>query len=173
MGPDGLSATHAADVEVLMRRGMTKGYEVFSLLTPPAYAAFVLMRKGKGHFTINRFLRATWVGGANLTPLGCAGGGVLEYFRASRANEATVTNRRLQHAYDAASLRADDHSTIGAILFAVLTPAILWKRASTVNLVLGGAGIGSAIGLLTHYGRTVTGDLTPDAQIPETPIAPS
>lgn len=51
-------------MEVLVRRGMTKGYEVFSLLTPPAYAAFVLMRKGKGHFTVNRFLRATWVGGA-------------------------------------------------------------------------------------------------------------
>jgi hypothetical protein len=82
-----------------------------------------------------------------------------------------VRNRRLKYAYDAASLRADDHSTIGAILFAVLTPAILWKRASRVNLVLGGAGIGSAIGLLTHYGRTVTGDIAPDAQIPEIPIA--
>ncbi|KAG1858362.1 hypothetical protein DFJ58DRAFT_658849 [Suillus subalutaceus] len=169
MGPEGLSATHAADVEVLMRRGMTKGYEVFSLLTPPVYAAFVLMRKGKGHFTVNRFLRAAWVGGA----VGCAGGGALEYFRSSRASEVTVTNRRLQHAYDAASLRADDHSTIGAILFAVLTPAIFWKRASTVNLVLGGAGIGSAIGLLTHYGRTVTGDIMPDVQVPETPIASS
>ncbi|KAG2133915.1 hypothetical protein BD769DRAFT_498820 [Suillus cothurnatus] len=167
MGLEGLSATHAADIEVLIRRGMTKGYEVFSLLTPSAYAAFVLTRKGKGHLTVNRFLRATWVGGA----VGCAGGGVLEYFRSSRASEATVRNRRLKYAYDAASLRADDHSTIGAILFAVLTPAILWKRASRVNLVLGGAGIGSAIGLLTHYGRTVTGDIAPDAQIPEIPIA--
>jgi hypothetical protein len=64
MGLEGLSATHAADIEVLIRRGMTKGYEVFSLLTPSAYAAFVLTRKGKGHLTVNRFLRATWVGGA-------------------------------------------------------------------------------------------------------------
>ncbi|KAG2348559.1 hypothetical protein BDR05DRAFT_904108 [Suillus weaverae] len=169
MGSERLSSTHAADMEVLVRRGMTKGYEVFSLLAPPAYAAFVLMRKGKGHFTVNRFLRATWVGGA----VGCAGGGALEYIRSSRASEATASHRRLQHAYDTASLRADDHSTIGAILFAVLTPAILWKRASTVNLVLGGAGIGSAIGLLAHHGRTVTGDVAPDAQIPEIPIASS
>ncbi|KAG1904100.1 uncharacterized protein F5891DRAFT_66381 [Suillus fuscotomentosus] len=168
MGSERLSETHA-DMEVLVRRGMTKGYEVFSLLTPPAYAAFVLMRKGKGHFTVNRFLRATWVGGA----VGCAGGGALEYIRSSRASEATVRNRRLQHAYDTASLRADDHSTIGAILFAVLTPAIFWKRASTVNLVIGGAGIGSAIGLLTHYGRTVTGDITPDTQIPDIPATSS
>ncbi|KAG2158097.1 uncharacterized protein EDB93DRAFT_1077933 [Suillus bovinus] len=169
MGSEKSSETHAADMEFLVRRGMTKGYEVFSLLTPPAYVAFVLMRKGKGHFTVNRFLRTTWVGGA----VGCAAGGTLEYIRSSRASEATVRDRRLQHAYDTASLRADDHSTIGAILFAVLTPAIFWKRASTMNLVVGGAGIGSAIGLLTHYGRTVTGDIAPETQIPDIPIASS
>jgi hypothetical protein len=42
---------------------------------------------------------------------------------------ATETERTSQ----TASLRADDHATIGGILFAVLTPAIFWKRASTVN----------------------------------------
>ncbi|KAG1749098.1 uncharacterized protein EDB91DRAFT_833930 [Suillus paluster] len=157
MSSERFSAVHAADMEILVRRGMTKGYELFSLLTPPAYVAFVLMRKGKAHFTVNRFLRATWVGGA----VGCVGGGAFEYIRSSRASEASVRNRRMQRAYDTASLRADDHSTIGAILCAVLTPAILWNRASTVNLVLGGAGIGSATGLLTHYGRTVTGDIVP------------
>jgi len=166
---DKRSAVHAADIEILVRRGMTKGYELFSLLTPPAYVAFVLMRKGRGHFTVNRFLRATWVGGA----VGCAGGGVLEYIRSSRVSETTVRTRRMQHVYDTASLRADDHATIGAILFAVLTPAIFWKRASTVNLVLGGAGIGSAIGLLTHYGRTVTGDVASNPQIHEIPIPTS
>lgn len=30
-------------------------------------------------------------------------------------------------------MRRNDHSTIGAILAAVLTPAILWKRANVVN----------------------------------------
>lgn len=59
-----LSAAHAADTEILVRRGMTKGYELFSLLTPPAYVAFVLMRKGRAHFAVNRFLRAAWAGGA-------------------------------------------------------------------------------------------------------------
>lgn len=98
---------------------------------------------------------------------------------------------KVQVVFQTASLRADDHSTIGAILFAVLTPAIFWKRASTVNcernisrytsacrlssstVVIGGAGIGSAIGLLTHYGRTVTGDITPDTQIPDIPATSS
>ena len=55
---------HAADVEFLVRRSMTKGYQLFSLLTPPVYVAFVLARKGRTQFSINRFLRATWVGGA-------------------------------------------------------------------------------------------------------------
>ena len=32
-----------------------------------------------------------------------------------------------------ASIRADDHSTIGGILFAVITPALFWKRANSIN----------------------------------------
>lgn len=55
---------HTADVEFLVHACMRKGYQLFSLLTPPAYTAFVLARKGRAQFTINRLLRATWVGGA-------------------------------------------------------------------------------------------------------------
>ena len=67
-------------------------------------------------------------------------------------------------------LRRNDHSTIGGIIGAVIMPAILWKRASIVNcrlqkqlsqfsysffqVILGGAGLGSGIGLLTHYSRS-------------------
>ena len=60
----GAEGPHAADVEYLVLSSMTKGYQLFSLLTPPAYAALVLARKGRAQFSINRFLRATWVGGA-------------------------------------------------------------------------------------------------------------
>lgn len=156
----------SADVEVLVRRSMTKGYELLSLLTPPAYTAFVLARKGRGHLTVNRFLRANWIGGA----AGCVGGGAFEYVRSAYADEVTIRRRRLLDAYDAPSLRADDHATIGALLFAVLTPAVLWKRASTANLILGGAGIGTALGLVTHHARTLTGDPAPKIQITEIPV---
>lgn len=61
---DELALAHAADTEYLVRRGMGKGYQLFSLATPPLYAAFVLARKGRSHLSVNRFLRATWVGGA-------------------------------------------------------------------------------------------------------------
>jgi glutamate synthase domain-containing protein 1 len=64
-------AAHEADTEFLVRRGMTKGYQWLSLLTPPAYVAFVLSQRGRAHLSVNRLLRATWIGGA----AGIVGGG--------------------------------------------------------------------------------------------------
>ena len=52
-----------ADTEYLVRRSMTKGYQLFSVITPPAYTAYVLARRPKGFFSVNRLLRATWIGG--------------------------------------------------------------------------------------------------------------
>jgi hypothetical protein len=51
-----------ADSEYVIRHGMTKGYQIFSLIAPPAYAIWVLL--GKGKLSVNRLLRATWIGGA-------------------------------------------------------------------------------------------------------------
>jgi hypothetical protein len=87
---------HAADTEYLVRRGMTKGYQWASLLAPPAYAAFVLTQRGRAHFSLNRLLRATWVGGA----AGVVGGGGVEYVRSAYSNEHNVRTRRIQAAYD-------------------------------------------------------------------------
>ncbi|KAK7693185.1 hypothetical protein QCA50_002751 [Cerrena zonata] len=157
-----ISQAHAADTEYFVRRGMTKGYQIASLVAPPIYVAFVLSRYGRSHLTINRALRSTWVGGAT----GLVGGGAFEYVRSAYSDPENVRTRRIRAAYDTASIRADDHSTIGGILFAVLMPAVFWKRASAVNLVLGGAGIGSALGVLTHHGRSISGDPPPATQIP-------
>ena len=55
---------HAADTEFFVRRGMTKGYQFLSLLTPPLYVAFAISRYGRSHVSVNRILRATWVGGS-------------------------------------------------------------------------------------------------------------
>lgn len=67
---------------------------------------------------------------------------------------------------------------------AVLTPALLWKRANPVNceyrvskqqllrkyswdqsVILGGAGLGGGIGVLTHYTRSLTGDIPPRIEL--------
>lgn len=57
------SEAYAADIEFFVRRGMTKGYQVMSLVTPPLYTVFILTRRGRGAWHLSRFLRATWVGG--------------------------------------------------------------------------------------------------------------
>lgn len=59
-----METTHAADTEFLVKKSMSSGYRLFSVLTPPVYTAFVLMQRGRGAFSINRLLRATWLGGA-------------------------------------------------------------------------------------------------------------
>lgn len=58
-----LDDVHAADTNYLVREAMATGYQFFSLITPPAYVAFVIARRGRAAFSINRLLRATWVGG--------------------------------------------------------------------------------------------------------------
>ena len=51
------------DTEYLVRHAMTTGYQLSSLLVPPVYIVYVLARRGQIAFSINRVLRATWVGG--------------------------------------------------------------------------------------------------------------
>lgn len=147
---------------------------------------------------------------------GTLGGGAIEYARASGSGGEKLRQRRLVVAYNVrlsatrsnfvrraaheagvpqtSSIRADDHSTIGGVLFAVLTPALFWKRANALNcaypfsmlwsytepslpllVILGGAGIGSAVGLLAHYGRSLSGDRPPVVEVPkpENPAGPT
>ncbi|KAI0273834.1 hypothetical protein BC834DRAFT_855794 [Gloeopeniophorella convolvens] len=156
-----------ADTEYLVRRSMTKGYQLFSILTPPIYAGFSLFRRGRGHLTVNRLLSATFYGGA----AGVVGGGAVEYVRSSNSTTDTLRARRIRAAFDTGSLRADDHATIGALLFAVLTPALFWKRGAAVYLVGGGAGLGTATGYFTHVIRSASGDVPPKPVIPQ--ISPS
>ena len=58
-----LENARIADTQYLVRRSMTKGYQLFSIVTPPVYIGFSLFRKGRSHITVNRLLRATWLGG--------------------------------------------------------------------------------------------------------------
>jgi hypothetical protein len=72
---------------------------------------------------------------------------------------------------------------IGTLLMGVLSPAIFWNRAHIVNraltlhslspfathlfpVVLGGAGLGSSMGLLTYYGRSLTNTPSHKSDIP-------
>ncbi|KAI9466020.1 hypothetical protein BJY52DRAFT_1112108 [Lactarius psammicola] len=173
-----------ADTEYLVRRSVTKGYQIFSILAPPIYAGVSIFRKGRGHLTVNRLLRATWLGGAAgrrckissvpyipHTHSGIASGGAFEYVRSSNSSSETLRSRRIRAAYDTDALRADDHATIGALLCAVLTPAIFWKRGTAIHLIFGGAGLGTAAGYFTHVARSASGDVPPRPVVPQ--IVPS
>ena len=103
-----------ADTEYLVRRSMTKGYQLFSIFTPPIYAGFSLFRKGRGHLTVNRLLRATWLGGAagrchrmtwysiysSHVHLGIASGGAFEYVRSANSSSETLRSRRIHATID-------------------------------------------------------------------------
>lgn len=108
---------HAADTEFFVRRGMTKGYQQMSILAIPLYLGFTIWRKGRSHVTVNRMLRATWIGGgvgefyvylnSNLKIMfmdvpfvGVAGGGSFEYLRSAYSNPENVRSRRIQAAYN-------------------------------------------------------------------------
>ena len=84
--------------------------------------------------------------------LGVAQGGSLEYFRTSQQNAETLRIRRINAMYNVrmantlvrlvlilmifyqmSSLRAEDHSTIGALLGSLLIPALFWKRAKLIH----------------------------------------
>jgi hypothetical protein len=59
------SSRNAVDTDYLIRRAMTKGYQILSLLTPPAYLCWAFTSKKKSpSVAINNFFRATWAGGA-------------------------------------------------------------------------------------------------------------
>src|SRR5712672_666695 len=136
--------------------------------------------------------------------LGIASGGAFEYVRSSNSSFETLRSRRIRAAIDVpipplfrvmifmygissflqrASHRADDHATIGALLCAVLTPALFWRRGTTIHreyflgsvhsllitcreVVFGGAGLGTAAGYFTHIARSASGDVPPTPVIP-------
>ena len=58
-----MSTSVEADTEYLTRQALFTGYQYFSLITPPIYAALAIARRGRQAFSINNALRATWVGG--------------------------------------------------------------------------------------------------------------
>ncbi|KAF9459373.1 hypothetical protein BDZ94DRAFT_1171866 [Collybia nuda] len=139
---------HTTDTQYLVRDAMTTGYQLSSFLVPPLYTAFIVFKRGRPSFSLNRLLRATWMGGL----VGTVGSGGLSYALYAHSTKESLRARKNQAAYNINRIKADDHALIGTVLMSVLTPAVLWNRAHIINLVLGGAGFGSNIGLLIFYG---------------------
>ena len=57
------SMVHQVDTEYLVRKSMTTGYQWSSLIVPPVSIAYVAVRRGRKYISLNKILRATWIGG--------------------------------------------------------------------------------------------------------------
>jgi len=117
-----LQNARIADTEYLVRRSMTKGYQLFSILTPPIYIGFNIFRKRSSHITVNRLLRATWLSGvAGMYPrasqysiyisqflvhTGIGSGGAVGYVRSANSSPETLRSRRIRAALDVISILA-------------------------------------------------------------------
>ena len=58
--------------------------------------------------------------------------------------------------HNATQVRTDDYSVIGAVLGALITPAIFLKRAPLPMLVVGGASLGLGAGVWAHLGKSLS-----------------
>ncbi|CAE6475881.1 unnamed protein product [Rhizoctonia solani] len=145
-----VEAAHAADSEYILRQYSTRGYQTFSFIAPIAYTGYTLVRRRP--WSIQQTLRATWLGGLG----GAVAGAGTGWAWATSSSPERVHKARVKMAYDHSLLRLNDHSTIGMLLGTLLTPAIFLKRARTLDLLLGGAGIGSSAGVIAHWSRALT-----------------
>ncbi|KAG9084888.1 hypothetical protein FS749_004885 [Ceratobasidium sp. UAMH 11750] len=159
-----LQAANTADSEYVLRQYSTRGYQAFSFIAPLAYTGYAIS-KGKT-WSLRQTLRVTWVGGLG----GAATGAGVGWAWASSVSPERVHAKRTKLAYDRRILRLNDHSTIGMLLGAMVTPAILLRRASVVDLVLGGAGLGSSMGAGAHFWRTIT---EPGVPVGPGPVVPT
>ncbi|QRV90098.1 RNA polymerase III subunit RPC82 helix-turn-helix domain-containing protein [Ceratobasidium sp. AG-Ba] len=145
-----LDAAHAADSEYILRQFSTRGYQAFSFITPLAYTGYALAKRKQ--WSLGQTLRATWIGGIG----GAVAGAGTGWAWTSSVSPERVRATRIKMAYDRNLLRLNDHSTIGLLLGGLLTPAIFLKRGRLIDLVLGGAGIGSSVGAGAHFWRSFT-----------------
>lgn len=152
-----VEAAHAADSEYILRQYSTRGYQTLSFVAPIAYTGYALARRRP--WSIEQTLRATWLGGIG----GAVAGAGTGWAWATSSSPERVHKVRAKMAYDHSLLRLNDHSTIGMLLGAMLTPAIFLKRARMLHLVLGGAGIGSSAGVMAHWWRSMT---EPNLEVP-------
>ena len=69
---------------------------------------------------------------------------------------------------DGERMRRDDFHLIGSVVGALTLPALFLRRVGLFNGLLGGAGLGGAIGVLTFYGKLFSEDKLKDVPIPGT-----
>ncbi|CDU22454.1 uncharacterized protein SPSC_01084 [Sporisorium scitamineum] len=121
-----------------------QGLQYGCLAATPLY--LLQTARGRFGFTLRGLARYNW-----LVPLaGSAAGSVAGYAAASQLDHPSLAARTSGLRLDAQRVRQDDLHLIGGVLGALVVPALFLSRTGLVNGLLGGAGLGGAVGLVTH-----------------------
>ncbi|KAG8934197.1 hypothetical protein FRC01_004530 [Tulasnella sp. 417] len=131
--------------ESLLKQSAFRGFQYASIAAAPAYIILTLVRRRP--LTINSTLAATWTGGLT----GAAAGYGVAYWNYKDLHDVKVTEAWAMLAYNRQQVRLNDYSTVGAVVGALLVPAVFYKRARLPHAVLGGASLGAGAGAITHY----------------------
>lgn len=65
-------------------------------------------------------------------------------------------------------IRRDDFHLIGSVIGALTLPALFLRHVGLFNGLLGGAGLGGAVGILSYFGKQYSEDKLKELPIPGT-----
>ncbi|UZJ52452.1 hypothetical protein CBS101457_001772 [Exobasidium rhododendri] len=128
----------------MVERWSLNGFQLATLAATPMYALHALR---KGQFSIRQLVRYNWV----VPILGAGAGGGGAFAMTSQESAAKTASRTMEMRMSKSTVRRDDMQLIGSVVGALLVPAIFLRSAGLFNGLLGGAGLGSAAGILTDY----------------------
>ncbi|WFD49331.1 hypothetical protein GLX27_004011 [Malassezia furfur] len=130
------------------------GAQVASVAATPTYLVHALR---KGSFRLRGLARYNIAVPLIGAVLGGAGGWV----EGSQLSPAVLARRVSDSRLDVVRARRDDYQLIGSVVGALTLPALFLRRVGLITGMLGGAGLGSAVGVLTFYGKGYLHDNEP------------
>lgn len=116
----------------------------------------------KGSFQLRGLARYNWV----VPVLGGALGAAAGWVESIQITAPVLTYRVAGIRMDSERMRRDDFQLIGSVVGALALPALFLRRVGLINGLLGGAGLGSATGVLSFYGKAYMNNETPELPIP-------
>lgn len=143
------------DAAYYVGRYGVQGLQYGCLAATPVYVAQVV--RGRG-FSLRGLARYNWLIPAVGAGLGSAGG----YAQAASSDSSVLASKARSWRLDAARVRQDDLHLIGSVLGALVLPALFLRRTGLINGLLGGAGLGGAAGVITHYVQTMSASRSAD-----------
>ncbi|WFD44496.1 hypothetical protein MPSI1_003164 [Malassezia psittaci] len=130
---------------LITHRGLL-GMQVASVAGVPAYLLHALR---KGSFSLRGLARYNIA----VPLIGAALGGGAGWVESTQVSPAMLARRVSDCRLNVIRSRRDDYQLIGGVLGALMLPAVFLRRVGLVTGMLGGAGLGGGLGVLTFYGK--------------------